>query len=88
MYTYDVPYVSFSLTLCLLPLSDTYQWADSAYRLTGGKECRGRSRREINEIITAFSPVAGDTQYEAKQLSKNQQLTATFKKPVEMGVSK
>ena len=49
---------------------------------------KGRSRREINEIITAFSPVAGDTQYEAKQLSKNQQLTATFKKPVEMGVSK
>ena len=66
----------------------TSELTQPIYRLTGGKECRGRSRREINEIITAFFPVAGDTQYEAKQLSKNQQLTATFKKPVEMGVSK
>ena len=78
MYMYDVPYSSLSLSLFVFSPSQiyTYQWADSAYRLNGGKECRGRSRREINEIINAFSPVAGDTQYKAKQLSNNQQLTA------------
>ena len=38
------------------------------YRLTGGKKCRGRNTMKL--YITAFSPVAGDTQYEAKQLQR------------------